>query len=402
MQILTFTSLYPSAVRPRHGIFVETRLAAMQRIGGVKACVVAPVPWFPFAHPRFGRYAQYAMTERAETRLGNRVLYPRYLTVPGAGMYVQPLSMASAGAVAIRELHAAGVDFDVIDAHYFYPDGVAAALLARRFDKPLTITARGSDINLLSQHAWPRRLIAWAAREANAIVTVSEALALRLRELGVDPAKITVARNGVDSERFAPVERREARQRLGLPEGPLLVSIGNLVPEKGHDLVIAALTHLPGTGLVIVGDGPERSRLVERIASTGLAPRVTLLPALPQDELRWIYGAADVVVLASLREGLPNVVLEALACGRRVVATRVGGIPEVITEPVAGRVVGERAPAAIAREVAALLAAPEQVSRTRAFASRFDWAAAARAQIGALERAIATHGRRPVASGALP
>ena len=177
MQILTFTSLYPSEARPRHGIFVETRLAAIRRIGGVQACVVAPVPWFPFdrgrsANPRLASYSTYARTSRTENRIGNRVFYPRYWTFPGAGMYVAPVTMALCASSRLREIVRSGFDFDVIDAHYFYPDGVAAALLARKMDKPLVITARGSDINLLTRYAWPRRLIRWAAREADAIVTV--------------------------------------------------------------------------------------------------------------------------------------------------------------------------------------------------------------------------------------
>lgn len=402
-RILTFTSLYPSEARPRHGIFVETRLAAMQRIADVEACVVSPVPWFPFEHGRFGTYAKYARTSRAEVRLGNRVFYPRYWTAPGVGMYVQPLTMALGALATLRKLVGTGVfDFDVIDAHYLYPDGVAAAILARKLDKPLVITARGSDVNLLARYAWPRRLLRWAASEAHAIVTVSEALSKRLIELGVDASKITVARNGVDMERFAPVDQAAARQRLGLgTAGPIIASIGNLVTEKGHDVVIDAVRQLPTVRLIIVGDGPERARLLDRVATNGLAARVLLLTAQPQHELKWIYGAADVVVLASMREGLPNVLLEAFACGRPVVATRVGGIPEIVTDPVAGRMIDERTPTAVANAVKEVLAAPNGATATRAFARRFEWPAAARSSLDALERGIGAHARRPSELNAL-
>jgi glycosyltransferase involved in cell wall biosynthesis len=390
MRALVFTSLYPSQARPRHGIFVETRLAAMQRTDPVPMSVVAPIPWFPLSHRRFGRLATYAATAEREVRMGNDVVYPRYLALPWVGMYMQPLTMAAAGTRALRRLRRDGLEFDVIDAHYFYPDGVAAALIARRTGMPLVITARGSDVNLLTQFAWPRRMILWAAARAQAIVTVSAALAQRLHELGIPGDKINVVRNGVDTSRFAPVDRREARARLGLPPGSLLVSVGNLVPEKGHDLVVDALSHLSDAHLLVVGDGPELPRLLRQIGARGLSARVTLMPTQPQAELKWIYSAADVLVLASSREGLPNVVLESLACGTPVVASRVGGVPEVITEQTLGRMVETRTPEGFAASIRDVLASPPQSATIRKLAERFDWNIAARAHLGVLERAAAT------------
>jgi glycosyltransferase involved in cell wall biosynthesis len=388
MRVLTFTSLYPSEARPRHGIFVEARLAAIQRVAGVEAHVVAPVPSFFFARAGSDR-ALAASTAHEEKRLGNRVLYPRYWSPPGLAMYVQPLTMALAAMRAVRSLARQDVEFDVIDAHYFYPDGVAAALLARWLRKPLVITARGSDVNLLSQLAWPRRLIRWAAREARGIVTVSCALSTRLRELGVPADKISVVRNGVDLARFEPVDRAEARRRLGLTDGPIVMSIGNLVQEKGHDLVIDALARLPQVQGLVVGAGPERERLAKRIEAHGLAARVRLVPEQPQSELKWLYGACDAVVLASTREGTPNVLLEAMACGTPVVAMAVGGVPEIVTEPAAGRVVATRTPEALATAIANLLGAPRAAAQTRAFAERFDWNACARAHLAVLAGASA-------------
>jgi len=393
MRILLFTSLYPSAARPRHGAFVEARLAAIQRLGGIAADVIAPVPWFPWTGDRFGDYARHASTPREENRLGNRVLHPRYLTLPYVGMYTQPLAMAFASTAAMRSLRRASGGCDVIDAHYFYPDGVAAAIAARRTGMPLVITARGSDVNLLSKLAWPRRHILWAARQAQEIVAVSTALAGRLSELGVESGKISVVRNGVDMDRFAPVDSHEARARLGLRDGPVLASVGNLVSEKGHEVVIDALATLVGVQLLVVGDGPERQSLESRIVRLGLSQRARVVPARPQTELKWIYGAADAVVLASNREGLPNVLLEALSCGTPAVASHVGGIPEIITDPVAGRLVADRTAQAFAREIGELLKALPARDATRRFAERFDWEASARGHLAALERAVRTGGR---------
>lgn len=389
MRILTFTSLYPSEARPRCGIFVETKLAAMHRVSNVTTTVVAPVPWFPFTHPIFGNYAQYASTARAERRLGIQVFHPRYLMVPRVGMLSQPITMAIGASRTIARLRQEGFDFDVIDAHYFYPDGVAAAIIAHRINKPLVITARGSDVNLLASFALPRRMIVWAAREAGAIVTVSAALKDRLGALGVQSDKINVIRNGVDTERFVPVDKSIARKRLAIStDGPLVLSIGNLVPEKGHDLLIATLSRLPGVRLIIVGEGPLRSKLLRQIGAAGVADRVSILPPMQQRDLKWIYGAADLIALASIREGIPNVLLEALSCGRPIVAAAVGGVPEIVTEPVAGIVVSERSPIAFARAIDALLRAMPATSSIREFAERFGWNATARAQVAVLECAI--------------
>src|SRR6266581_6350126 len=173
MKLLTFTTLYPSEARPRHGIFVENRLAQLQRFADVEVTVVAPVPWFPSTAPRFGEYALYARTPREEVRLGNRVYHPRYAMIPGVGMFVQPFTLALAAARTLQAVQQNGFDFDLVDAHYLYPDGVAAAILAEHLGKPLVITARGSDVNVIPSFRIPRRLMLWAARKARALVTVS-------------------------------------------------------------------------------------------------------------------------------------------------------------------------------------------------------------------------------------
>ena len=165
-KVLLFSTLYPSSVRPGHGIFVETRLRELLKAGGVEARVVAPIPWFPSTHERFGSYARIARTPAAEEWNGIAVLHPRYLLIPKLGMTSAPFAMAAASLGPLRRLIRQGFDFDVIDAHYYYPDGVAAALLAKWLGKSLAITARGTDLNLIPQHALPRRMIRWASTQA--------------------------------------------------------------------------------------------------------------------------------------------------------------------------------------------------------------------------------------------
>jgi glycosyltransferase involved in cell wall biosynthesis len=373
LRILTFTTLFPSAVRPRHGIFVETRLAHLRACTEVDLRVVAPVPWFPSAAPRFGLYALYARTPAEETRHGVRILHPRYLTAPRLGMYTQPYALAHAALPALRALRRDGFDFDLIDAHYLYPGGVAAARLARRFGKPFILTARGSDVNLLMEHRWPRRMILAAVREAGAVVTVSSALRDRLVAHGVDGARVQVLRNGVDTEVFRPIPRLEARAALGLGAGPVFAAVGNLVPEKGFDLVVEAAATVVGATLLIVGEGPERARLEALAEARGMAGRVRLFDVRPQRELAALYSAADALVLASLREGWPNVLLEAMACGTPVIATAVGGVPEIVTSDVAGRVVPERTAHALASAMREIVAHPPAPAAVASFAAQFGW-----------------------------
>ena len=396
LRVLTFTTLFPSAARPRHGIFVETRLSHFRRRTGAEVRVVAPVPWFPSTAHRFGAYARYARTPRQEIRDGVHVYHPRYLTLPVVGMYSQPFALAQGAARTVGALLREGFDFDLIDAHYLYPDGVAAAMLGKRFGKPVMLTARGSDVNLLMQYRLPRQLILRAAREARAVVTVSTALKNRLVEFGVDPAHVRVLRNGVDTDIFRPVPVGVARAALGLDAGPVFAAVGNLVPEKGYDLVIDAVAAIPEAILLIVGEGPERGRLEQRARQRGVAQRVRFLQVREQRELPIVYSAADALVLASSREGWPNVLLEAMACGTRVIATAVGGVTEIVRHPDVGIVVFERSGSALADAMRRLLAAPSDREAVIAYAGRFGWNETVTGQAALCREVLAAHGGAPV------
>ena len=398
IRLLTFSTLYPSSVRPGHGIFVETRLRELLASGEVEVRVVAPVPWFPSTALRWGDYARMARTPARETHHGIDVLHPRYALPPRVGMTIAPLSLALAAAKALLQLQREGFDFDLIDAHYYYPDGVAAALLARWFNKPLTITARGTDLNLSPQYTLPRRMMQWAASTAQASIGVSNALVNVLRGWGIADERLHVMRNGVDLQRFRPLPQSEARGRLGLTGAPLLLSVGNLVALKGHDIAIDALARLlpkfPQARLVIVGQGPEQGRLLDHAQRLGVADRVTLAGAQPNAELSHWYSAADVFVLASSREGWANVLLEAMACGTPVVATDICGTPEVVRPASGGRLVARDA-AALSAAVESLMADKPDRAAVRRYAEGFSWQATTAAQL-ALFRTLTPCFEEPV------
>lgn len=377
VRTLLFSTLYPSSTRPMHGIFVETRLRELLKTGQVDTRVLAPVPWFYSTDARHGERARMAATPSAEVWNGVEVLHPRYPLIPKVGMSLAPWLLAAASLPAVSKLIADGFDFDVIDAHYYYPDGVAAALLAAWFKKPLTITARGTDLNLIPEYWLPRQFIRWTARRAQASIGVCAALTDVLRQWGIDDRKLHVMRNGVDLQRFRPLEPSAMRAELGLKGEPLLLSVGHMNERKGHHIAIDALASLlpihPGAHLVVVGDGEERERLVAQARHLGLTDRVVFAGAVPNAELlRW-YSAATVFLLGSSREGWPNVLLESMACGTPVVATAIWGTPEVVRLPVAGRLAQERSGASLAASVADLIAAGIDRAAVRRYAEGFSW-----------------------------
>jgi glycosyltransferase involved in cell wall biosynthesis len=392
IRLLTFSTLYPSAARPAHGVFVEQRLRHLLASGAASAVVVAPVSWFPSTNRRFGEYAALAATPREEERHGVRVLHPRYPLPPRAGMTIAPLTLALSARATLRRLLAEGLQFDVIDAHYFYPDGVAAALLAHWFDRPFTITARGTDVTVLPRYRLPRAMIRWAGRRAAAIATVCEALRDEVLGLGLPADRVRVLRNGVDLQRFRPLDQAAARQSLGMSDRTLL-SVGLLIPRKGHDLVIEALCELPELKLVIVGDGPGEAALRRRAHELGVADRVRFDGHVSHDRLPAYYSAAAALVLASSREGLANVLLEALACGTPVIATDVNGTREAVSDAAAGVLLAERSAAAIVAGVRQLFSRRPQRTATRAHAEQFSWDAATRGQIDMFRATLRMAGR---------
>jgi len=391
IHLLVFTSLYPNAAQPRHGVFVEERLRHLVETGRVAATVMAPVPWFPFRHRRFGAYAAFARVPQWEERYGISILHPRYPVVPKIGMNIAPSLMYHTLLPVARKLLASGKNFDLIDAHYFYPDGVVATRLGEALDKPVVITARGNDLTLIPRYYLPRRQIQAAAERAVALVTVAQSLKEKAIALGVAPDKITVLRNGVDLDRFRPLDRTIIRARLGLT-GPVWLAVGHLIERKGVHIVLAALAEVPDVTLLVAGDGPEGGTLGRLASRLGVTERVRFLGAIVHDELCNYYNAADAMVLASSREGMPNVVLESLACGTSVVATAVNGTPELIATPEAGELMEARTPEALVQAWKNLRSRNVDREATRRYAETLGWQPVAEAQCALYERVLADEG----------
>jgi len=385
--LLTITTLFPNPVQPVHGAFVAARIGKLLATGEFDGEVIAPVPWLP----PLVNYASLGPLWRVpRKRYWHKVTvhHPRYLVVPKIGMALTPHTLFWTLKRTVKKLLAQNRRFDLIDAHYFYPDGVAAVWVARHFGIPVTVTARGTDLNLIPEYPTPRKMICEAAAQADGLITVCQALKDRLIELGTAPERVTVLRNGVDLELFKPIDRDKARATLGLARRTL-GSVGWLIERKGHHHAISALAALPDTDLLIVGEGPERTALEQLAAKKGVSERVRFLGRIEQKQLPEFYSAMDALVLASAREGWANVLLEAMACGTPVVASAVWGTPEVVAAPEAGVLMKTVDAQGVIEGVTRLFATYPDRAATRRYAEGFSWDATTQGQLALFRQIIA-------------
>jgi teichuronic acid biosynthesis glycosyltransferase TuaC len=322
VRVLFLVSGYPSTKNPANGIFHKTQAEALDRLG-VTVEVVAPLPAVPFGlHLLKRRWREYRAVPRRYVLNRVQIRRPRYLHWP-LRMYVGAGAERAFGRATLRVLQTKP---DLVHAHVAYPPGMAAAWLARRLGIPSVLTLHGRDVNVLpeiNQRSLTRFGRAVAA--ADAVIAVSEALADRTEQL--TRRRPVVLRIGIqmDSFRTAP-SRQDARHALRLPQdAPVVAYVGHLARSKGLLELLEGLRRLAGAGVrgMIVGEGPLRST-VER--ATG----VSYYGLQPNERIPLLMAAADVLVLASHSEGLPTVVVEAGAVGVPVIATAVGGIPEIL------------------------------------------------------------------------
>jgi teichuronic acid biosynthesis glycosyltransferase TuaC len=360
VHILTYTSLFPNSEQPNHGIFIYQRVAHLARRPGNAVSVIAPIPYYPRWAP--GKSRQTFSKIPPQERIGDLcVEHPQYPLVPKISMPIHALLMAFGSLRVARRLHAKNA-FDCIDAHFVYPDGTAAMLIGKILGLPVIVSARGTDLTHYPSYRLIRPMLRWTLSHAAGIVAVSDSLKQAIVQLGVSQDGVQTIPNGIDTQRFAPMERSQARQQLNLPkESRLLVSVGNLNAVKSQDLIVSAMTLLvprhPYLRLYLIGEGHMRSRLREQIEKNRLKDHVFLVGSRPNEELCAWFSAADMTCLVSSREGWPNVVSESLGCGTPVVAARVGGVCEVIISEDLGFLV-ERNPESIAKGIEAALRKP--------------------------------------------
>ncbi len=368
LRILTIATLFPDAARPNFGLFVEKSLHALAARPGIELTVVAPVGLPPFPLSLHPRYRALRNLPRREIWNGLSVLRPRFTLIPRVGARFNPARVARAVLSAVRDR-----SFDVVDAQFFYPDGPAAMRVAAALGIPFSAKARGADISHFGHDPATRPQLLEAARKAAGLLAVSDALRRDMAAIGIDPAKIAVHYTGIDTARFLPGDRAASRAALGMDGAPAILTVGALIPRKGQALVIATLPSLPAVHYWLAGAGEEEARYRALAERLGVEARVHFMGPVANADLPTLYRAAHVVVMPSASEGLANAWVEALACGTPIVISDAGGAAELVTSPVAGRIV-ERAPEAIAEAVRAILASPPSPTEVAASLSgRFDW-----------------------------
>jgi len=342
MRVLVLSSVFPNSHDPLFGVFVKERIARVAQHCNV--IVVAPVAWFPFS--ALIRGTRRHSVPRSEVIDNLQIYHPRFFSVPGFFKSLDGVFYFISVLPLLRRLHGE-FHFDLIDAHFVYPDGVGACLLAKWFGCPITITLRGT-IGKLARFLLRRKQIQWALGAASRVFSVSQSLQEIAVQLGCDAVKTRVIPNGIDCNVFRPLNQVEARKRLGIPlDRTLLLSVGALCERKGHHRILQVLPRLiaayPNLLFVVVGGpgaegdmGPDLRRLSREL---GLDQYVRLVGARPHDEIAVWLAAADAFCLATSNEGMANVLVEALSCGIPVVTTRVGGNAELVQDGVNGLLV---------------------------------------------------------------
>lgn len=388
--LVVVTTFFPSSVDPQRTVFVKNLVMAMRARRDVT--VISPVPRRPWP-----AVWSRALPQPDEVVEGIHVAHPRFLVMPGLG-WLTALSYFVSVVGVLSKLRRQRGRF-VLHAHCAYPDGVGVAMAARWLNMPCVVTAHGSDINVYSTLPTLRPQMAWALKRVSALVAVSRALEAKLAVLVGDTnaERACIPCAGFDPEVFAPRDRQAARERLGLHSSArVAVFIGQLVPVKQVDRLIEAWGQLHWHGelqefdqLIIIGAGPKGSELKRQVTALGVNRSVVFTGAVVQAEIPTWLGAADLLCLPSRDEGLPNVVVEALASGVPVVASRVGGIPELIQDGVNGLLVSPSDSAALAQALHRCFGASWHKATLRKSVEHLTWSAIARRNLELIDRITA-------------
>ncbi len=335
MNLLLATNLFPTPGDPERGIFTLQLARRLQR--HCRVTVVCPLPWFPDWKLTAGirKYAEFAGVPDNYIIDDVEIYAPRYPLIPKLSENLHAFFMRIGIQRTIARLHRE-IGFDVVNSQWLYPDSVAMGFITDKLKLPHVATGLGCDVNHDIYQPVKGESILNTLQNCPAITVVSNGLRQELVDNGVSADKIHVIPNGIDTEHFRIQDKNECRAQLGIePGGPMLLYVGRLSEEKDPATMLRALQRLQSRdkplSAYLVGDGPLMQELRELVRQLGLEQSVTFVGKVSHKLIDQWMGATDFLCLPSLREGCPNVILEALGSGRPVIASRVGAIPDVVT-----------------------------------------------------------------------
>jgi teichuronic acid biosynthesis glycosyltransferase TuaC len=372
LTVLVLSHMFPKSCNPTSGLFVLEQVKALRTLG-VETVTIAPIPWPPRFLRFLPRVNKFLSVPLQATIDGLVVEYPRVPTLPGGRLfYLEGLIQY----LWVRRLVGKYIKrrkIDVIHAHAIMPDGFAATLLGREFNLPVVCTVHGSDLSIYPHRNRPTLWATkWALKRIGHLVAVSSDLKRKVFSMtGI--SRGDVVPNGADPRVFQPLNKREARSKLGLPfDKRIVLFVGHLIEVKGVEYLIRAMSHLreKQVSLVLVGEGNLKASLVSMSRELGLEEKCMFVGERSHDEIALWLSAADCLVLSSISEGLPTILVEAMFCKTAIVATDVGGVREIIDEGRTGLVVRPKEPLEIAHAIQRLLDDVEFASRLAAQARR--------------------------------
>ena len=379
VRILCIATMFPNPRMPVHAQFVKQRLDALAKTADL--IVLSPIPWFP-GERHLARYANRSQIPPKTAANAYPTYFPKFFSIPAVLKPLEGVFLAFAVWKFIKS-HGLKGKIDVLDCHLAFPEGFAGALLSRILGKPYVVTLRGHDINDLPRFPVRIRQVLFALRHCARYFGVAQALVDGAIRLGAPSATGYASTNGVDTARFRPSAKGEARKALGLDcTKRYMLSVSHLVPRKGIDILLRAHALLRAEGhtdlrFVVVGQGGEEgdceANLRALAADLGIADEVIWAGSVLNTDLHAWYSAADVFCLASEKEGWPNVILEAMACATPVVAHSTWGVPEIVTGPDLGILVETREPRPFADAISLALEQNWNPGRLRSYALENTW-----------------------------
>jgi teichuronic acid biosynthesis glycosyltransferase TuaC len=378
-RIIIITNLYPNSEEPLRGVFVESMAKELKELCDLT--VISPLPWFPKGDflKRFGKWHKYSLVNNSREKDGIKIYYPKFIAIPKMGI-VHSFFMFIAIFSLVNKLHKQK-PIDLINAHWIFPDGVAANWVAQFLKIPIVLSAHGCDINHYPKLFMRKTPIVRALAKANGISVVSSAQKTVVEKMGIVSAKIQVVRNGVDFKLFKLRDKIACRKKYGLePDMKMILFVGQIIEVKGIEFLIEAFSSIapinPEYKLFLIGQGHLRQKYEEVILARGLSHSLLFKGEISREEIPYWFGASDALCLPSIREGCPTVILEALACGKPIVASKVGGIPELINDK-NGILVEARDPKALAAALTLALNRPWDEIEIQRSVPDYSWQAVA-------------------------